>query len=244
MSPLKKTPGQMRNFVLSLLLLAGAHQAHALQVLETGDEGATLHANFSRDDMTRLTIQDARITSMHFPEGALTVVKDDEQGYALIRARDDKPVSLVLTSSSGQTHSIYLTPTTMGMDTILIKERKVPTKSSPGTEGARANAQDKSVKRLMLAMARQETDLQDFLVEPANTDLDLWRETHFRLLDKYTGPDMVGYRFVLTNVSGTQVRLGEQEFYKHGVVAIAIDRHVLAPGEKTHVFVIMVRNNG
>lgn len=241
---MNRTPGKMRNFIFFLSLTLGVPHAYALQILEAAEEGVTHHANFSREEMTRIAIQDGRITNMHFPEGALTVVKDDEQGYALIRARDDKPVSLVLTSSSGQTHSIYLTPTTMGMDTILIKERKVPTKSSPGTEGARANAQDKSVKRLMLAMARQETDLQDFLVEPANTDLDLWRETHFRLLDKYTGPDMVGYRFVLTNVSGTQVRLGEQEFYKRGVVAIAIDRHVLAPGEKTHVFVIMVRNNG
>lgn len=241
---MNRTHGKMRKYLIPLILLLGSSNALALQILEATEEGVIHHARFSRDEMTRLAIQGGRISSMHFPDGRLTVEKDDEQGYAVIRARDDKPVSLVLTTDSGQTHSIFLTPSTMGMDTILIKEKKTVQVAAANGSGAggMAEPQAKAVKRLVLAMAREEKDLLDYMVEPVNSSIDLWQETHFNMVDKYTGPDMVGYRFLLTNVSGQSMRLGEQEFYKQGVVAVAIDRHVLAPGEKTYVFVIMVRN--
>jgi len=234
----------MRNQLIALMLIVGAQPALALQLIEATEEGATYHARFSRDEMTRLAIREGRIVSMHFPDGRLTVEKDDAGGYALLRARDDDPVSLVVTSSSGQTHSIYLTPAKMGMDTIIIREKPVVPgvgQRQAGTPDARADSQSRSVKRLMLAMARDEKVVRDFMVEPVSSDIDLWQEVHFHMADKYTGPDVVGYRFILTNVSAKPIRLGEQEFYKRGVVAVAIDRHILAPGEKTYVFVIMVR---
>lgn len=235
----------MRKHLISLLLVLTAQPVFALQLIEATEEGATYHARFSRDEMTRLAIREGRIVSMHFPDGRLTVEKDDAGGYALLRARDDDPVSLVVTSSSGQTHSIFLTPEKMGMDTIIIREK--PTLAAgpriQGAPDARADSQSRSVKRLMLAMARDEKVVRDFMVEPVGSDIDLWNEVHFHMADKYTGPDVVGYRFILTNVTGSPIRLGEQEFYKRGVVAVAIDRHILAPGEKTYVFVIMVRSD-
>lgn len=235
----------LRKYLLVLPMLLGAQTAFALQVLEAAEEGTTYHAKISRDEMTRLAIQGGRIVSMHFPDGRLTVEKDDEQGYAVLRARDNDPVSLVITSNSGQTHSIYLTPVKMGMDTILIKEKekKAEIKKTQSSIEGRSDPQTKSVKRLMLAMARDEKELRDFVVEPVSKDIDLWQESHFHAVDKYTGPEVTGYRFILTNVSSKPMRLGEQEFYKRGVVAVAIDRHVLASGEKTSVFVIMVRND-
>lgn len=249
MSRLKRIPGMpdraLKWFAALASVMVVSTPAYALQVLQAGDEGTVHHARFSRDEMTRLAIKDGRIVSMHFPEGRLTVETDEEHGFAILRARDDKPVSLVVTSNTGQTHSIYLTPENMGMDTILVHEKqaRAPIQNAQSRD-ARIEPQTSMIKRLMLAMARNETQVRDYLVEAVGKDMDLWQESHFHLLDKFSAPDVVGYRFMLTNVSDKPMRLGEQEFYKRGVVAVAIDRHVLAPGERTLVFVIMVRNDG
>lgn len=238
----------MRKLIIGLLAaLLSINTALALQTIEAGDEGKTYPATFSRDEITRLAVQDGRIVSMHFPDGRLTVEKDDDQGYAVLRARDDNPVSLVITTSSGQTHSIFLTPSKIGLETILIKEKitkPIKTKSVQTAFEAKAEPLTKSVKRLILAMAREEMEVRDYEVEVINKDIDLWREAQFKVIDKYTGPDITGMRFLLTNISPTVMRLGEQEFYKQGVIAISIDRHVLAPGENTYVYVVMVRQDG
>jgi conjugal transfer pilus assembly protein TraK len=250
---MKKIPGIQPSMKLikplfALMMLVNASQVLALQVLDASQAGQILHARISLDDMTRLAIQDGRISNMHFPEGSLTVVKDEEQGFVVIRARDDKPVSLILTSSSGQTHSVFLTPAAIGMETILIKEKKTlglnGSTRIPGSTASRQDPQSSAVKQLVLSMARDEKENSNFMVEAVNKDFDLWQETNFHAIDTFTSENMVGHRYMLTNVSDRQMRLGEQEFFKHGVIAVAIDRHVLEPGEQTFVFVVMVRNDG
>lgn len=234
----------MHKFLFLIPLLLGTQFTYALQVIEAGAEGQTYHAQISRDEMTQLSVKDGRITSMNFPDGRLTVERNEEQGFAILRARDDNPVSLIITTNSGQSHSIYLTPVQSGLDTILIKEKPSAPKTLNSSSESKSDPQTKQVKRLILAMARSEKDFSDYLVEPDSRELSLWQEANFRLVDRYVGPEMSGMRFLLTNVSTTTMRLGEQEFYKQGVIAVSIDRHVLSPGETTYVYVVKVRNDG
>ena len=44
--------------------------------------------------------------------------------------------------------------------------------------------------------------------------------------------------FNLTNISGKQMVLDEQEFFKKGVIAVVILEHQLQPNEKTDVYVV------
>jgi conjugal transfer pilus assembly protein TraK len=93
-------------------------------------------------------------------------------------------------------------------------------------------------------MARNERDPDIYSVEEINKEFDLWQETIFTQLDRYEGSDLVGFRFTLKNISSGQMRLGEQEFFRSGVVGIAVDNHVLNPGEETFVYIVQVRTDG
>jgi conjugal transfer pilus assembly protein TraK len=67
----------------------------------------------------------------------------------------------------------------------------------------------------------------------------LWQGTsfvHVRNL-RTSGIRLEEYR--LMNIGNTVIRLVEQELYKPGVMAVAVEQHVLEPGEGTPVFVIV-----
>jgi len=54
---------------------------------------------------------------------------------------------------------------------------------------------------------------------------------------------MIGERYRLFNVSDKPMRVAEQEFYKKGVLAVAVRDLNLDPGRSTVVFVVK-RNAG
>jgi conjugal transfer pilus assembly protein TraK len=221
--------------------------ALAAQEVDFSDETKTYQVNFSRNDITRLAIGNGRITAIHCPSGRLTIEKDDDQGYAILRARDDKPVSCFVNTAQNHAISLYLTPVDMPPETIVIKEKPatVVKQVLPGKEIiGKAEPVAGSVKKLILAMARNERETRDYTVEVVNQVINLWQETSFQLVDKYVGAKMIGYRFRLKNTSNNTIRLGEQEFYKIGVVAVSIDSHVLVPAADTYIYVVMVNTNG
>jgi conjugal transfer pilus assembly protein TraK len=240
----------MRNHLISLLffLLVGfiSTNVFAIQVVSTDRSGKTYTVNYSRYDMTRLEIKGGRIVSLHYPADRLTVEKDDDQGYAILRARDDKPVSLLVTTSTGQTHALYMLPVDMPMDTVQIKEsgEGFQKQVSPNAAVTPNDTLAIQVKRLILDMARNERRLPDYQIDDINKPVDLWAESYFVLLNEYKGARFDAYRFSLKNISSKVMKLAEQEFYKKGVVAVGIDTHVLNPGQATFIYVIMVKNDG
>ena len=80
----------------------------------------------------------------------------------------------------------------------------------------------------------------DIRVEEVNRPIQLWQEAKFALVRLYEGRGLVGERYVLTNVSGQDMVLAEQEFDRErsGVLAVSIENHNLRPGESTSVYVI------
>jgi conjugal transfer pilus assembly protein TraK len=222
-----------------------AGNALALQYVDVHEDGKTFPVRISSGDITRISIQDSRITNMHFPDGALTVEKNDDLGFALVRTRTNKPVSIVITTESGFAHTLYLQPVDIPAETVVVRELLKPkTEKTRSKFKASTEPLAQQVKRLVLAMARNEQDPEDYIVEEINKEFDLWQETYFLQLDKYDGAELAGFRFQLKNISAKTMRLGEQEFYRNGVVGVAIDNHVLRPGEETMVYIVQVRIDG
>lgn len=83
-----------------------------------------------------------------------------------------------------------------------------------------------------------------FRAEEMDRPMALWQEAQFKLVRQVEGRDLQGEEYSLTNISGTAMVLAEQEFdrVEGDVVAVAIERHNLQPGESTPVYVI--RTNG
>lgn len=227
---------------LGLAFLLAA-PAWALQTIESGD-GRSHVVKISLKELTRITVEGAKIRRIDFPDDDLVVEKDVEAGFILVRPNVPKPINAFITTSTGATHALVMQPTDMPLETIVIREpsRKDDPKRTT-TRIERAGSLELSVKRLVYAMARGDKP-SEFDVATVNRQVGLWNEATFVLLERYTGRSLIGERYRLTNVSKAVMRLSEQELYKQGVVAVSVEQHVLNPGESTDVFITRVANDG
>jgi conjugal transfer pilus assembly protein TraK len=60
------------------------------------------------------------------------------------------------------------------------------------------------------------------------------------LMRVYEGRELVGEKYLLTNVGNEPMVLAEQEFEREDghVLAVALERHQLRPGDSTAVYII------
>ncbi len=94
-----------------------------------------------------------------------------------------------------------------------------------------------TLKRLVLHMAREDIP-EGYAVSERGVVVPLWKETTLRLDREYRGGTLSGAIYTLTNVSDAELVMEEQEFYRPGVLAVAIERTVLAPGTSSRIYVI------
>lgn len=227
------------------LFLAGA--AHALQVIEPV-EGSNSFVKVSAKETTRLVIEGAKIKTMLATDGELTYEKDTDRGQLFIRPIVlNKPINVRLISTSGATYNLILSAVDIPQEDVIIREpfaAKVDRGSSSGSfavaQGKRSGvnpSQGKSVRDLVAVMALEEPPTTAN-VRPADEELALWENTRFVLTAVYQDRGLVGEKYILTNTSKAQMRLVEQELYRKGVLAVAIENMNLAPGQSTSVYVV------
>lgn len=223
---------------LSSLILLCASPAHALQILDVSD-GATVFAKISANDITRLTINNGRIAAWQAPKGRLVLQKNAKSGDLFVRPLNrDEPVSLFVTSETGATYAITLQPVAMPSETIVLRESGRAT--APAAE--KAGAHSDAIKAFMLAMAADRLPA-DMEVKESGQELALWQGSRLTLVRSWIGLRWVGDRFDLTNTGTAHMRIGEQELFKDDVLAVAIEKHELAPGETTRVFVLRMKGD-
>lgn len=95
----------------------------------------------------------------------------------------------------------------------------------------------KAVRSLVAAMALEEPP-NSADVRTANQEFALWENTRFVMTAVYNERELVGEKYLLTNTGTTPIRLVEQEFYRKGVVAVAVENMQLEAGQDTNVYVV------
>jgi len=212
-----------------------------------GVEGRKHVVRVPSRELTRIAIENGRLKSMQFLVDELEVKNDIESGVAFVRPKvSDKQISLFVISASGATHELVLQPVeTMPLESIVIRDPIGKRSAGRGDKSSieKAGSLDQSVKRLMLIMARGEKDSNDVAFERMQSQLALWNETRFVMTGRYSTRSLIGEVFSLFNVSNRVLKVAEQELFKPGVIAVAIDAHILRPGEQTDVYVVRMQRD-
>jgi len=220
------------------LVLSASGPAAALQILE-GADGQSLIAKISQKEVTRVMVEGNRIKRVTGNPGEFWMEKDEDKGQIYIRPTSEstvKPINLFVSTERG-TFMLLLQPVDLPAETIIIKPL-------PGVREAsrieRSTSRVRAVKNLLLAMASDAlpTDME---VRELSRELTLWKDTRFTLSRTYLGRAIVGEKYLLTNVSSAVMTVTEQDLYKSGVMAIAVENGRLGPTQSTNVFVIRSR---
>lgn len=217
--------------------------AHALQMVDVGDQRSHV-VKISQREMSRIAVENEKITKMDFIDGELDVKQDKDNGYYLVLPNVAKPINVFVTTSSNKTHALILQPTDMPLETVILQEQKTNPKFKQGTQNLeKAGSLENAIREFIVAMARGEVPFQ-YEIRELNNEITLWEEARFVITKRYTGPSYIGETYLLINTSKKPMRIAEQELYREGVQAISIEQQILNPGETTNVFIVRVSNDG
>lgn len=233
--------------IVALAIFAVAN-AQAIVYLPA-NEAAALGAEVSSKEMSRLSIEGGRVVNVRFLDGELDLQKDDEAGQVYIRPTSPKKkINIFVTGDSGKTYLVVLTPMTKAADSIVIQERAAALQQLNQFQQEPMSRQQpyltqsdsyvRAIKAFMIGIANQNTSALDIEAKSAYQEVPLWNEVLFVRTKTYSSADLSGEAFQLTNVSRNAMTVQEAEFFKRGVLAVAIRKHNLMPGESTDVFVV------
>lgn len=232
----------MKTKFIAMACAFAAAPTFALQIVEPV-EGQNAFVKISAKENTRLYIEGGKIRTLLATDGELTVEKDDERGQLFIRPIVlDKPVNVRIISASGSTYNLVMQAVDIPQEDIGIRESvavRADRAQAAGSSGKKAtgNSIDRAVRSLVAAMALEEPPAH-VDVRPTKQVFELWENTHFMMTAVYNEREFVGEKFVLTNTGKTPMRLAEQELYRKGVIAVAIENMQLEPGQSTNIYVV------
>lgn len=230
---------RQKNLHLMWLFAVVASSAWAEQTISVG-EIAQLSATISLSEPNILAVQGRKITELKGWSDELQLQLDQVNGRATFFLANPKEnmraVTLQASDDRGGTYVFHLTPKDIPGEVILLKPRETVTnKHRTGTHGSYQRA----IKNMMLALNKSDHPE----ARQVNQEIALWQSTRLFLHRTLQDDFMKGEHYVLTNLSQANLTLAEQEFYKKGVMAVAIEKHTLQPGESTAIYVVNADQN-
>lgn len=223
-------------FIFSNALLAN-------QVFEVKD-GDRVSVTLSSQDLTRIMIEGVgKITDVRGSAGHLSIEPDKKKGEIYVKPISQKlKSSFFISDSFGNTYTIVAAQADVPAQTVIFKPKGIQRGASQYQRRFKSYALKKQVGELGKAMSRDvEVDGFELLREKEPVIINLWKEVEFALIRTYSGDDLKGQVFVLTNVTNDTLKLHEKEFLHVGrskVIASSIAKHSLKPGESTFVFLV------
>lgn len=232
--------------VIGLGIAAGAQAEQRVPA----DENKAYTVNISRNGISRVAIDGARIAEIKWLDGDIEIDQDAATGQVFVRALTRKTSSVFVISENGHTYQLLMVPKAKNGDSIIIDyaakinaQAKAQTASTPKTPQPKAVSHGvaeyvRAIKQFMTAMMSGTAADQGYSQEARYETVPLWQNTLFVKNKQYTAADMTGSVYSLSNTGTETLVIKEQEFYKPGVLAVSARKQILYPGEMTEVFVI------
>jgi type-F conjugative transfer system secretin TraK len=234
---------------MKIKILAGLLAIYSLSVsaeqIFQAKTGQTIAATISSKDMTRIMVSGYRV-SKAFTASPITIKKDQATGqlYVIPSGGETGTFSIFITDSIGDTFNLLLTPSRHKTgDSIVImpdKESILRVENNKALNSKMSSSYERTIMNLIQIMylGMREDDGIGYQVSNSAVEVPLWKKMKVVLRTTYSNQNLNGYIFEITNEGADSVLLNESEFYKSGVLAVAIDSPSLAVGQSTKVYVV------
>ena len=225
-----------------LPLILVSNLAVAAQLLEVRD-GTTAAARVSATERTRLTIRDGRVHKVWGAEDKATYQADADAGELYITLEPqwrNRAFTIFVKDETGAVYTLALTPADVPGETItLVRPASLQPPMRPqAIEWETSQPYERTLADFLRHIASGKTP-PGYARAATGREVNVWREAKVLFVERYVGGRLAGEVYELTNVDGSNMRLDEREFYRPGVLAVSVERHELAPGESTRLYLIV-----
>ncbi|MFO1388299.1 type-F conjugative transfer system secretin TraK [Cellvibrio sp.] len=233
----------LSKWLVLLTIFSAGSPALAVQEFRAKD-GATLSITISKNDLTRIAIQNGvTIERVWQTQGALDIQPDKKRGEIFVKPRlgSAEVVSFFVRDTAGATYTIIAKQSDIPSETVLITPLTLSSGKAGKADVTKLKSQPyvESIKALMKAMALI-TPLDSYATLEVNKNVSLWTEADIVLTTQYKNNYLAGEVYRITNKTEQDMQLDEREFTKFGdsVAAVAIENQLLRSGESTRFFIV------
>lgn len=202
--------------------------------------------NVSSTEQNRLAIDGHRIKKVVPREkGTLISIKDKDDGalyFTFSNPDDTGSQTLFVTDDASNTYQLLLQPRRVPSASIVVPAADAGRARSASRATSRSSDYQAAIKQLVTDMASSGDAVPDDAVA-INQVIPLWNEARLVLVARFPADEFVGESYVLTNTSGSDMVIAEQELYRPGVAEVSVEQQTLAPGDSTHVYIVREREN-
>ena len=226
---------------LSLMLAASftSITQAAIAFKDNSDIALTL----SQNNYNRLVVKGDRIAEAHFPEHAMEIKRDEQDGSAYVALTATSPFTLFLTTEAGRHFSVTVTGEEgLGKTVELASAIPLPVAAvkKPAvalTKAEKADAYSQSIVDLITHMERRES------IEGVNVSHHflgrverLGQGLMLTTKETWKGADLTGEIIEVTNTSTQPITLSQSWFSGTGVKAMQLSETTLPPNDKALLF--------
>lgn len=205
-------------------------------------ENATIKANISVNEPTRIAVENDRIAILRGAEGAYTYSNDNNSGAVFLKptqAYQNKPFYVFVSTEQNHNYILQLTPTSkLSASMLILKSHDQAIKVAEQWEIGLPYTD--LLAELMKDMVNH-TSPEGYAVIPVNAKkaTSIGRQLQMRLITIYSGAHLQGQIYEVTNQSKTPIFVVERLFYRASDCAIALQDETISAGGKTLLYKVI-----
>lgn len=238
-TPLWRCPLNSKSLVISAALFAFAAQAQELDI----NPNARVAVTVSTTDPNYITVNDDRVKGILATRGVITQQAVNDAGGLVFATVHDKPFTLYVTTESGFTFSLYVTPRRQAGLSLIVNNKAIR-----GTAQASAWEADKpGYSELISQLVSRfvNNDMPTGFVYTKNREVPLSASVlqafGVRPVSAWQGDRLRIVRLDITNRSAGRIELNERYLWSKGVMAVSFwpQLDVISPGVTVSAIVVL-----
>jgi conjugal transfer pilus assembly protein TraK len=220
----------MRSYwIIGALAVSACHTAWAMESVPVKNN-ADFELLLSQSNYNRLLVKDDKILDVAFPQQAMGIKRDEQDGSLYIALADTKPFTLFLSTAAGRHFSVTVRgETSLGKTIELIPTTAVPAQSNH-------NISEEKMLRTLISHMETHQALPGFSITNQQ-QVEHWKKgltlTHQQL---WQGKQWMGEVIELLNRGKVALNLQEAWFNQDTTRALKLSQKQLAPQEKAFLY--------
>jgi len=225
-------------FLFPAVLSAQDDAIQKAPVLVEAKPGYLSSVSISLDEYSLFEVVGAKIVRINGENFKDRSDSDKGTGRAFIKPETVNKFTLYITDSLDRTFPVIVTPSAeLSGQVIKISDTSLVKPLPPSSPALPATSRHELITTLLEAMHSEKVP-SGVSVKSGETMVDWWQESEMVIIREYELKNLIGYVFLLKNISSTEMVMNESEFWVKGAVAAAIEKPNLQPGEVSLVYVI------
>lgn len=227
----------MAKLIIGLLLLSGLTSTSWAKEVYEAQNGDTISATISSNNLTRIEIEGQRIVK-DFSSADISKKITKPLGQVYLIPNTKTTFNLYVVSDSGNTYNLRLTPSKNAHgDSIVIKPAFSKVKSTSTLEFSN-QAYVRNLNYLIELMYLNKDNDSQYNATTVNQAVITYSGLDSVLLKSYTNDVLIGQVLLIKNTSKAKFLLSEAQFYSAHTLAVSIENSELAVNEFTRVFMV------